>query len=65
VTHGERRGQGLGAAVTGWLTRTLLDEGTGWVTLAMYSDNDVARRMYRRLGYANDHLFTSGRLTPE
>ncbi|MEO7979550.1 MAG: GNAT family N-acetyltransferase [Sporichthyaceae bacterium] len=62
VTHGEHRGRGLAAAVCGWLTRALLAEGTGWVTLGMYSDNDVARRMYRRLGYLNDHLFTSGRL---
>jgi ribosomal protein S18 acetylase RimI-like enzyme len=62
VTHGERRGQGLGAAVTAWLTRSLLADGTGWVTLGMYSDNDVARRLYRRLGYADDHHFTSGRL---
>jgi GNAT superfamily N-acetyltransferase len=64
VTHGEHRGQGLGAAVTAWLTRALLAEGTGWVTLGMYSDNDVARRLYLRLGYANDHHFTSGRLLP-
>lgn len=64
VTHGEHRGRGLGAAVTGWLTRNLLAEGTGWVTLGMYSDNDVARRMYLRLGFANDHHFTSGRLHP-
>ena len=39
-------------------------EGTGWVTLGMYSDNDAARRLYRRLGFANDHHFTSGRLLP-
>ena len=64
VTHGEHRGHGLGAAVTGWVTRTLLADGQDWVTLGMYSDNDVARRMYRRLGYANDHHFTSGRLLP-
>ncbi|HEY4314215.1 MAG TPA: GNAT family N-acetyltransferase [Actinomycetes bacterium] len=62
VTHGQHRGQGLGAAVCAWLTRSLLAEGTGWVTLGMYSDNDVGRRLYRRLGYANDHHFTSGRL---
>jgi predicted GNAT family acetyltransferase len=48
--------------VTAWLTRQLLAEGTGWVTLGMYSDNDVARRMYLRLGYQCDHRFTSGRL---
>ncbi len=64
VTHGEHRGRGLGAAVTAWLTRALLAEGTGWVTLGMYSDNDAARRLYRRLGFANDHRFTSGRLLP-
>jgi GNAT superfamily N-acetyltransferase len=64
VTHGQHRGRGVGAALCGWLTRTLLAEGTGWVTLGMYSDNDVARRMYRRLGYAGDHHFTSGRLVP-
>jgi ribosomal protein S18 acetylase RimI-like enzyme len=64
VTHGDHRGRGLGAAVTAWLTRSLLTEGTGWVTLGMYSDNDAARRLYRRLGFANDHLFTSGRLLP-
>jgi ribosomal protein S18 acetylase RimI-like enzyme len=64
VTHGGHRGRGLGAAVTAWLTRSLLDEGTGWVTLGMYSDNDSARRLYQRLGFTNDHLFTSGRLLP-
>jgi ribosomal protein S18 acetylase RimI-like enzyme len=62
VTHGEHRGRGLGAAVCAWMTRSLLAEGTGWVTLGMYSDNDVGRRLYRRLGFANDHHFTSGRL---
>ena len=62
VTHGEHRGQGLGAAVCAWLTRSLLAEGTGWVTLGMYSDNDVGRRLYRRLGFIGDHHFTSGRL---
>jgi len=62
VTHGGRRGQGLGAAVTTWLTRRLLDEGTGIVTLGMYSDNDVARRLYERLGFTCAHALTSGRL---
>jgi ribosomal protein S18 acetylase RimI-like enzyme len=62
ATSGERRGRGYGAAVTAWLTRALLREGTGWVTLGMYSDNDVARRIYRRLGYRCDHRFTSGAL---
>jgi GNAT superfamily N-acetyltransferase len=62
ATTGAVRRRGLGAAVTAWLTRQLLAEGTGWVTLGMYSDNDVARRMYLRLGYQCDHRFTSGRL---
>jgi ribosomal protein S18 acetylase RimI-like enzyme len=62
ATHGETRGRGYGAAVTAWLTRRLLAEGTGRVTLAMYSDNAVARRVYHRLGYRCDHFFTSGGL---
>jgi ribosomal protein S18 acetylase RimI-like enzyme len=62
ATDGEHRGRGLGAAVTAWLTRRLLDDGHGMVTLGMYSDNDVARRLYERLGYTCFHRFTSGRL---
>jgi predicted GNAT family acetyltransferase len=54
------RGQGLGAAVTAWLTRALLAQH-GRVTLGMYADNEVARRMYRALGYRDTHLFSSGR----
>jgi GNAT superfamily N-acetyltransferase len=62
ATRGDARGQGFGGAVTAWVTRTLLEEGSGWVTLGMYSDNDVARRVYLRLGYRVDKRFTSGRL---
>ena len=62
ATVPEVRGQGLGSAVTGWLTRQLLDEGNDWVTLGMYSDNAVARRIYQRLGFTCWHAFTSGRL---
>lgn len=62
ATQPDTRGRGLGAAVTAWLTRTLLAEGHGVVTLGMYADNDVARRLYHRLGYRSDHAFTSGRL---
>lgn len=64
ATHGDVRGQGLGAAVTAWLTRRLLDEGHGVVTLGMYSDNTGARRLYERLGFTCAHRFTSGRLVP-
>lgn len=62
ATRADVRGQGLGAAVTAWVTRRLLAEGNGWVTLGMYSDNAVARRIYQRLGFTCFHAFTSGRL---
>lgn len=59
----DRRGRGLGRAATAWLTRRLVAE-YGIVTLGMYADNDVARAMYERLGYREEHHFTSGRLPP-
>lgn len=62
ATAPEYRGRGLGAAVTAWLTRTLLGEGAPMVTLGMYSDNAVARRVYQRLGYVCERELTSGRL---
>jgi len=62
ATRSAQRGRGLGGSVTAWITRHLLDEGSPRVTLGMYSDNDVARRMYLRLGYQVVHRFTSGRL---
>ncbi|WP_267595378.1 GNAT family N-acetyltransferase [Carbonactinospora thermoautotrophica] len=55
------RGRGLGAAVTAWLTRRVLDEGDDVCTLGQYADNEVARRLYSRLGYTDDDHFTSGR----
>jgi ribosomal protein S18 acetylase RimI-like enzyme len=64
VTRNDRRRMGLGSAVTAWLTRRLLDEGLPLVTLGMYADNDVARRVYGRLGYRLEHRFSSGRLDP-
>ena len=62
ATRGDQRGRGLGGAVTAFITRRLLEEGRPRVTLGMYSDNDVARRLYLRLGYRVVHRFTSGRL---
>jgi len=62
VTRRDLRGQGLGAAVTAWLTRQLLAEGAPIVTLGMYDDNQTARRMYRRLGYVDSHHWLSGSL---
>ncbi|GAA1256889.1 GNAT family N-acetyltransferase [Oryzihumus leptocrescens] len=46
----DRRGEGLGAAVTAALTRRAITLD-GVSTLGMYSDNAVARSLYLRLGY--------------
>lgn len=63
ATRPTLRGRGYGAAVTAWLTRTLLADYPV-VTLGMYADNTPARRLYLRLRYHCDHRFTSGRLPP-
>ncbi len=63
ATHPSVRGQGLGALVTGVLVRRLL-EGAPVVTLGMYSDNAVARRMYHSLGFRCRHFFSSRLLSP-
>jgi GNAT superfamily N-acetyltransferase len=60
VAPGER-GTGLGLAVTAHLTRSAVREA-GVCTLGMYSDNDVARRVYHGLGYTGDRLWSSRRL---
>jgi ribosomal protein S18 acetylase RimI-like enzyme len=62
ATHPDVRGRGLGAAVTGALTARALRAGAPVVTLGMYSDNAVARRMYRRLGFRCEHRWSSRRL---
>ncbi len=53
-----RRGEGWGAAVTAHLTRLAVDE-TGACALGMFADNDVARRLYHRLGYTTGMEWTS------
>lgn len=53
------RGRGLGAALTAALTRTGFEAGAEWVSLGMYADNDVARRIYHRLGYVTLAEFSS------
>ncbi|MGK5628111.1 GNAT family N-acetyltransferase [Streptomyces sp. URMC 123] len=53
------RGQGLGAAVTSWLTRRVLASGDPECTLSVHSTNATARRLYERLGYATVSTFTS------
>ena len=62
AVHPDVRGRGLGKTVTAALTRRLFDDGNDLVTLGMYAVNDVGRRMYDALGYADDHRFTSGPL---
>jgi ribosomal protein S18 acetylase RimI-like enzyme len=62
TVHPDHRGTGLGLAVTAYLTREAVRE-RGVCTLGMYSHNDVARRLYRGLGYGGDHLWSSRRLS--
>jgi GNAT superfamily N-acetyltransferase len=59
ATHPRRRGQGLGTALTATVTTRLLDAGAPVVTLGMYADNDVARRLYVRIGYVCSHRWSS------
>ena len=49
--------QGWGAAVTAHLTRLAVDE-VGACALGMFADNDVARRLYHRLGYTTGMEWT-------
>jgi GNAT superfamily N-acetyltransferase len=56
------RGRGLGKAVTGRLSRALFEQGCDVVTLGMYADNALGRRLYDSLGFRDEHRFTSGRL---
>ena len=62
AVHPAARRAGLGRAVTAALTRTLFREGCDVVTLAMYADNAVGRRLYDGLGFSDEHRWTSGPL---
>ena len=62
AVHPAARGRGLALAVTARLTRTLLAEGCDVVTLGMYAGNTAGRALYDRLGFADDHRFSSGLL---
>ena len=55
---GHRRGEGWGAAVTAHLTRRAV-RGWGACALGMFADNDVARRVYLRLGFVTGMEWTS------
>lgn len=61
LTATHARGQGLGEVVSAGLTRWAL-EHHGVCTLGMFSDNDVARRLYRRLGYRTARAWHSRQL---
>ncbi|GAB3589051.1 hypothetical protein GCM10027446_00430 [Angustibacter peucedani] len=61
ATRPDVRGQGLGAAVTAAATRRGFDDGAPVVTLGMYADNAVARRLYERLGFVCEHRWSSRR----
>ena len=56
------RGQGLGLAVAAAATRRSLRERPPVATVDLYSDNAVARALYRKLGYRLDQAFTSYRI---
>lgn len=62
VTRTDRRGRGLAPAVLGAVIRAELAAGREAVVLGMYADNDVARRLYRRLGFVDSHAWRSGRI---
>ena len=59
----DRRGEGLGAAVTAALTRGGV-AADGVCTLGMYSDNAVARSLYLRLGYRVGHTWATRVIQP-
>jgi ribosomal protein S18 acetylase RimI-like enzyme len=62
ATHPARRGRALARLLCGQVTVDALREGSPAVTLGMYADNDAARRVYSRLGFACARGQTSGPL---
>jgi len=63
ATRPDARGQGLAAAVSAFLTRRAINAGEGQVALGHYADNDVARRVYERLGFTTRSQNVSGWLS--
>ncbi|MEU7482333.1 GNAT family N-acetyltransferase [Streptomyces sp. NPDC042319] len=61
ATDAALRGQGLGAALTSWLTRYAVRRH-GFCTLWQLTDNTPAERLYDRLGYRNEDPCVSGRI---
>lgn len=67
ATRAPARGSGFGAALTAFLTASLLTEATAAdprgcdvVTLGIYADNPRASALYARLGFTHAIAFTSG-----
>lgn len=45
------RGRGLGRVVTGAAVHDALLEGSAWIHLGVFADNDAAIKLYRRIGF--------------
>lgn len=63
VVHRAHRSSGLGTAITAALTRHALATH-GVCTLGVYSENDAALAVYRRLGFRTAYPWHSRRLGP-
>lgn len=61
ATDAAQRGQGLGAALTSWLTRHAVRRH-GFCTLWQLAHNTPADRLYTRLGYRNEDPCVSARI---
>ncbi|MCS0636686.1 GNAT family N-acetyltransferase [Streptomyces sp. LP05-1] len=61
ATDAALRGQGLGAALTAWLTRTAVRR-YGFCTLWQLTHNAPAERLYTRLGYRNEDPCVAARI---
>lgn len=59
---GHARRQGLGSAITAWITRQLLHEGHPQVALGSMAGEHATHRMYQRLGFRDTQQLVSGRL---
>ncbi|WP_043263186.1 GNAT family N-acetyltransferase [Streptomyces sp. CT34] len=64
ATDAAQRGQGLGAALTSWLTRYAIRHH-GFCTLWQLTDNAPAERLYTRLGYRNEDPCVSARIATD
>ena len=59
-TRRDRRGRGLARLVTGAVTRELLRRGTETCVLNIVATNDVARRVYERVGFREYCVYDEG-----